>query len=215
MCDVILMLDILSTSVFEDRIGPIVEHQDPTLIAWHTIEMVSGIFGTFPAYAITSSQRCILRLAAARTLAAFAASTFGHLRLALHENAIPRLVTVLSNALDELYEQDIRLSCKDGKALEESLTQLISLVTLILYVLIADPRTAEKVNVNAKLTTAHGAAQRYLVALSRLTFAEEDLVFEAGVDSETAERAHELLELLVTPDEGKLVAEAFRSKEEP
>jgi hypothetical protein len=45
--------------------------------------------------------------------------------------------------------------------------------------------------------------------LARLTFAEEDLVLEAGIDSRTVELAHELLEMAVTPDEGEGVGEVF------
>jgi hypothetical protein len=45
--------------------------------------------------------------------------------------------------------------------------------------------------------------------LARLNFAEEDLVLEAGIDAETVELAHELLELAVTPDEGEEISEMF------
>ncbi|KAK3399552.1 hypothetical protein B0T20DRAFT_372438, partial [Sordaria brevicollis] len=50
---------------------------------------------------------------------------------------------------------------------------------------------------------------RYLVSLARISFAEEDLVFEQGIDEETVERAHELLELAVERGEGGRVKGAF------
>lgn len=68
-------------------------------------------------------------------------------------------------------------------------------------------------NVAAKLAASHGGSQRYLLALARINFAEEDLVLEAGVDSETAELANELLELAVTPDEGEGVRNVFGFEE--
>ncbi|RKU39863.1 hypothetical protein DL546_000565 [Coniochaeta pulveracea] len=89
------------------------------------------------------------------------------------------------------------------------LNQLIAQITALLHYLITDPRTANVVNLPAKLAASHGGAYRYQITLARLTFAEEDLVLEAGIDSRTVELAHELLELAVTPDEGEGVAEVF------
>ncbi|KAK1765941.1 hypothetical protein QBC33DRAFT_453959 [Phialemonium atrogriseum] len=89
------------------------------------------------------------------------------------------------------------------------LFQLISQLTLLLHTLITDPRTANVANMPAKLVTTHGASQRYLLTLARITFAEEDLVFETGIGADTVELAHELLELAVTPDEGEGVGEVF------
>jgi hypothetical protein len=89
------------------------------------------------------------------------------------------------------------------------LNQLIAQITALLHYLITDPRTANEVNLPAKLAASHGGAYRYQITLARLTFAEEDLVLEAGIDSRTVELAHELLELAVTPDEGEGVGEVF------
>lgn len=89
------------------------------------------------------------------------------------------------------------------------LNQLIAQITALLHYLITDPRTANVVNLPAKLAASRGGAYRYQITLARLTFAEEDLVLEAGIDSRTVELAHELLELAVTPDEGEGVGEVF------
>jgi hypothetical protein len=62
---------------------------------------------------------------------------------------------------------------------------------------------------NKQLTTCSGGSQRYLLTLTRLSFAEEDLVLERDVDAETAERAHDLLEMAVTPDEGEEIRGLF------
>jgi hypothetical protein len=79
----------------------------------------------------------------------------------------------------------------------------------LLHFLVTNPRTADVANTATKLAASHGGSQRHLLSLARLTFAEEDLVLEAGIDAETVELAHELLELAVTPDEGEKVAEMF------
>jgi hypothetical protein len=89
------------------------------------------------------------------------------------------------------------------------LCQIIAQATWLLHFLATDPRTADAANIPAKLAASHGGSQRYYLALARLNFAEEDLVLEAGIDAETVERAHELLELAVTPDEGDEISELF------
>lgn len=92
---------------------------------------------------------------------------------------------------------------------QELLCRLISQATQLLHFLVTDPRTADVANTATKLAASHGGSQRYLLTLARLTFAEEDLVLEAGIDAETVDLAHELLELAVTPEEGEKVAEMF------
>ncbi|KAM7183664.1 Protein of unknown function (DUF3636) domain containing protein [Naviculisporaceae sp. PSN 640] len=89
------------------------------------------------------------------------------------------------------------------------LLSLISQAILLLHTLVTGPRTANLANITAKLAAAQGASHRYLITLTRLNFAEEELVLERGIDAETVELAHELLELAMTPDEGESVGELF------
>ncbi|EHA47878.1 hypothetical protein MGG_17795 [Pyricularia oryzae 70-15] len=85
---------------------------------------------------------------------------------------------------------------------------LIALSVSLLHKLVMMAATVDE-NVASKLAASHGGAQRYLLTLARLNFAEEDLVLEAGISAETAELANELLELAVTPDEGEGVRDVF------
>ncbi len=62
-----------------------------------------------------------------------------------------------------------------------------------------------------KLAVIHGGPQKYLLCLSRLNFCEEDLVLESGIDPEVPACALELLELVVTPEEGDAIQSAFSS----
>ncbi|KAK4151703.1 hypothetical protein C8A00DRAFT_16920 [Chaetomidium leptoderma] len=89
------------------------------------------------------------------------------------------------------------------------LYHIISRATWLLHFLVTDPRTSDLANTSAKLAASHGGSQRYFLTLARLNFAEEDLVLEAGIDADTVELAHELLELAVTPDEGEEISEMF------
>ncbi|KAL2145439.1 hypothetical protein VTI28DRAFT_7220 [Corynascus sepedonium] len=89
------------------------------------------------------------------------------------------------------------------------LYQTISHGTRLIHFLVTNPRTSDAANMSTKLAASHGGSQRYFLTLARLNFAEEDLVLEAGIDAETVELAHELLELAVTPDEGEEISEMF------
>lgn len=86
---------------------------------------------------------------------------------------------------------------------------LISSIILLLHTLVTDPATSEHIDMRAKLSTSHGASQKYLLTLSRLNFAEEDLVLEAGIDPGTCDRANDLLDLAITPDEAEGVRSVF------
>ncbi|KJK84520.1 hypothetical protein H634G_00041 [Metarhizium anisopliae BRIP 53293] len=220
--DVIGMLELLSTSVLPTSIGPVSGDAEPPVIARAIIERVSAKLTEQPRGSTTQKQRRSIRLAALRTLIAFSLSSFGALQLGIHENAIPRLVACLSAAIDELYDQPIPPSIllplpdplKESLKLPEStasadLYRIISQSVLLIHRLITNTSTANVVDVSQKLSMSHGGSQRYLLALGRLAFAEEDLVIEAGIEGEVVEAAHELLEMAVTPDEGETVSEAF------
>ncbi|KAG8167250.1 hypothetical protein KVR01_002939 [Diaporthe batatas] len=89
------------------------------------------------------------------------------------------------------------------------LYKIASSVILLLHTLVTDPATSAHTDMRAKLSTSHGAPQKYLLTLSRLNYAEEDLVFEAGIDQGTLDRANELLDLAITPEEAEGVRQVF------
>ena len=88
------------------------------------------------------------------------------------------------------------------------LCRLVSQAMRLLHALVTHPESNAD-EITAKLAASHGGAQRYLLTLARLNFAEDDLVLERGIDASTIELAHELLELAVTPEEGEGVGEVF------
>ncbi|KAJ6787880.1 hypothetical protein PWT90_10992 [Aphanocladium album] len=229
--DIVNMLDLLSTSSLPESIGPITEEKDPQLVARIIIERVSARLIEGPRSPHTQVQKKTIRATALRTLIAFARYPFGALQLAIHDNALPRLMTCLSTSIDELYDQPISSALLpdapspadedgySGSSLSASkitdasatveLSRIISQCVLLIHALVTDPYTADAADMSRKLSVFHGGSQRQLLALGRLTFAEEDLIMEAGIDSEIVEAAHELLELAVSPDEGEVVSEAF------
>ncbi|KAF4975936.1 hypothetical protein FZEAL_7353 [Fusarium zealandicum] len=220
--DVLGMLELLTTSSLPGSIGPITPEKDALFVARVIIERVANKLVDYPRVTTTRDEKRTLRLAALRTLIAFARYPFGALQLASHNTALPRLVTCLSTSIDELYDEPIpssvlpQISRPNGShpMLEVSpssgdLYRIISQSVLLIHTLVTNPATANVADIGQKLSMSHGGSQRYLLALGRLTFAEEDLVMEAGIDGDTVEAAHELLELAVTPDEGEIVSEAF------
>lgn len=224
--DAIRMLDLLATSALPGSIGPIVDDKPADIVARAIIERVSAklIETSRSNIASKPKQRRRVRAAALRTLIAFAKQPFGAMQLAIHENALPRLVACLSTSIDELYDQSTAAAALPRMSLVASglrkllspkpvseLYNIISHCVLLVHTLVTGQHTCNAADITRKLNTSHGGSQRYLLALGRLTFAEEDLVIEAGIDSEVAEAAHELLELAVTPDEGEIISEAFGS----
>lgn len=259
------MLSLLCTSCLPDSIGPITGEpaRNPVFVAQTLVERVSRIMHVPLQWAPPDDtsgsfghKSCVFRLAALRTLMAFAQSPLGARQLVLSDVVIPRLVNVLCGAIDALYDMDVPVELfqpgsEEGEDAPETpevvgqekapgeaeemqgvstddedielppldddlepsptalLYTLVSSVILLLHTLVTDPSTSAHMDMRAKLSTSHGASQKYLLTLSRLNYAEEDLVLEAGIDPGTFDRANDLLDLAITPDEAEGVREVF------
>ncbi|OTA63329.1 hypothetical protein K449DRAFT_381823 [Hypoxylon sp. EC38] len=201
--DYVIILRWLCTSVFPDSIGPICPDKTVEVVAGALIERTSHQLVEKPLWDIDQYRLRSVRNAVLRTLAAFARSSFGLAQLAINNYAIPRLVTLLSSCIDELYDGNMRYQSSEDDDSQKELQTLVSRTVLLLHTIITNPLTADLVNVSAKLAKPTGVSQKYLLSLGRLNFSE-DLVSE-----ETAELAHELLELAVTPEEGEELGRFF------
>ncbi|KXH54099.1 DNA repair protein Rad26 [Colletotrichum salicis] len=233
--DIIGMLDMLCTSTLPDSIGPIIIGKDADVAARMIIDKVSLNLVDLPRAVSSTSQKHAVRFAVLRTLMAFARTPYGARQVAGHVSVIPRLVTALGELVDVLYDlsdpvvdtssggfspshkdlavgttpddrRDVVDDRDDGRS---GASLLISQIILLLHTLVTDPQTANVANILSKLSMSHGGSQRYILSLSRLNFAEEDLVYESAIDADTVDRAHELLEIAVTPDEGDSIAVSF------
>lgn len=231
--DVVCMLQLLCTSVLPDSVGPVVEGKDADMVARLVIDRVSAKLCDLPRMPTKPRHRHAVRLAALRTLIAFATSPFGAKHVAAHDHAPPRIVTLLSTSIDALYDLDLsphlyfnsdcsgslntwegnNNDCDSAAATAAAenhdddargLNNIIATATRLLHALVVEGAGA-----GPKISAAHGGAQRYMVALARLNFADEDGVLEAGVGVETMQLAHELLEIASTPDEGESMTRAF------
>lgn len=54
-----------------------------------------------------------------------------------------------------------------------------------------------------------GGSQKYTLALSRLNFAEDDLLLESGIGPDVQGLALEMLDMSVTPEEGDEISGAY------
>ncbi|KAI1103815.1 hypothetical protein F4804DRAFT_308921 [Jackrogersella minutella] len=201
--DYLIILRWLCTSVFPDSMGPVCPDRTVEVVAGALIERISHQLVEKPLWEIDQYKLRSVRNAVLRTLAAFARSSFGLAQLAINNYAIPRLVTLLSSCIDELYDGDMRYESAEEDGSQKELQTLVGRTVLLLHTIITNPLTADLVNVSTKLAKPTGSSQKYLLSLGRLNFSE-DLVSE-----ETAELAHELLELAVTPEEGEELGRFF------
>jgi hypothetical protein len=198
-----MMLKLLSTSVFSDSFGMIVP-EDPTTQRKYTGYIIDRI--TYPLFEIpympTGTDKVPadvllhLRLEILHLMISMTRSPHASLALANHPNAVGRLVSLISDELDTLY---------DYNAGHQSSALIITLATRLLYHLV----TAYDLDMQSKLAPIHGGTQKYLLVLSRLNFAEDDLVLESGIDMDVQGLALEMLNLKVTPEEVDEVNGAF------
>jgi hypothetical protein len=113
-----------------------------------------------------------------------------------------------STTTDLATKKGKRISIQDAVAnLTNSSSRIISLAMRLLYHLVT--KYDDDIDMQKKLTVIHGGSQKYLLALSRLNFSEDDLLLESSIDPDVAACALELLELVVTPEEGDAIHSAF------
>ena len=187
----------------------------PTQVADLLIDRLTQHLGSRPPWARESRALQYQHMAGVlATLSAFATSPFCLGRLCAHPRAIPRLVLVLSSCLDDLYDIDMMLlplsleqdgegrsgSSGDEEERVPTVDGIISHLMLLLHAVITNLPTDVLSDLKPRLDMIPGTWERYLAALARLEFAEEDLILERGVGSRTLELAHELLDLVVTPN---------------
>ncbi|KAJ5584171.1 uncharacterized protein N7459_003971 [Penicillium hispanicum] len=209
--DIVLILQLLSTSIRPDSFGPIMPSgQDQTDLQEWIINRLTFMLSepATPDEGIepyTSHDICAMRLEVLILLESLAfnplspSQDHGSAALAAHPNALARLFRSMHDELDALYssppEQDLRAALVNG------------LMRLIFGVM---RRHGPSINMQEKLTCVPGCKHKHLVVLTRLAFCD-GCVLEAGIEDETVDMAHELLEEWTNPQEAELLAEAFPS----
>ncbi|RFU30308.1 hypothetical protein B7463_g6024, partial [Scytalidium lignicola] len=199
-----MMLQILSTSILRESFGAIAP--DETEQSQHTSYIIDRL--SYPLFEVPCHPCSIipldsdivqrLRLGILNLLISMTQSSYSSRALALHPNAIGRIVSLIVDEMDALYDYTVGHT--------ES-AQLVTHATRLLYYLITEHEHI--IDLQKKLAAVRGGSQKYLLALTRLNFSEDDLVFESGIEPDVAGLALELLEMVVTPEEGDAIQAAF------
>ncbi|KAK2745634.1 hypothetical protein FQN55_006125 [Onygenales sp. PD_40] len=212
--DIIITLNLLSYSIFPTTFGPLLNTEaKQTANENYIIDRVANLLSEQPHVdegekPYTPWQISTLRAEAMSFLTQLAFSAphpdlsknpAGR-KIATHPTVLARVFRSLHDELDALYshppERELHLVLVNG-------------LTRLAYGIMRTFR--DEVNLPAKLRVVPGATQKHLVALTRLAFWEGPLL-EAGIEYETVEMAHEMLEEAVNPQEAEALLEAFRVK---
>lgn len=211
------MVQLLSTSVLQSSFGTIsVNDKTQGIQVGYIIDRLTWPLFETPCLPMSLDKldtSCLLklRLLILQLLNGIARSSYSGNALAQHQNAIGRIVGMMSGEIDALYDhnsghEERYVQPTQRRVLtDKHSAKLLGLATHLLYHL----TTTYDVNMQKKLAVINGGFQKYLLCLARLNFSEEDLILEAGIDSDVAQCALEMLENAVTPDEGSAIQAAF------
>ncbi|KAK2755762.1 hypothetical protein FQN54_005912 [Arachnomyces sp. PD_36] len=209
--DIIINLHLLSTSILQTTFGPILntEHEQ-SLNESYIIDRVANLLSETPRVdegmePCTTLQICKLRLEALSFLRQVAfsatdpANDRGGMAIASHPSALARLIRSMHDELDSLYSHTPE---------HELHATLVNGLTNLVYGLLRNH--GDHIDLRSKLLTVAGGTQKYLVVLTRLAFSDGPLL-EAGIEDDTVEMAHEMLEEAVNPQEAEALLEIFPS----
>lgn len=209
--DIVMTLNLLSTGIRADSFGSILDtEQDRTISENYIIDRATNLLSDIPR--LDEGQEpydpfevSSMRLEALSFLTAVAfnpvapASDHGSSLIASHPTVLARLIRAMHDEVDSLYsyrpEQDLHSAMVNG------------LMRLIYGVV---QQHSENVDLQAQLGRVPGGKQKFIVVLTRLAFSEGP-VLEAGIEDETVEMAHEMLDDAVNPQEAEALLEAFPS----
>ncbi|RKF56411.1 putative dna repair protein rad26 [Erysiphe neolycopersici] len=198
-----LTLRLISTSAMKNSFGALPGGEKQHLQTGWIIDRLTYPLNEHPCKPMSadkfeSKSLNQVRLNILQLMVRISKSPYASKALATHPHAIGRLICLISNEIDALYDffSENRYS-----------TDIINVAMRLLYHLMITHSSI--IDVQRSLAYIHGGSQKYLLSLSRLNFLEEDMVLESGIDSEISGFALELLELFVTPEEGDAIQSAF------
>lgn len=209
--DIVMTLNLLSTGIRADSFGSILDtEQDRAISENYIIDRVTNLLSDMPR--LDEGQEpydpfeiCNMRLEALSFLAAVAfnpvapGSEHGSSLIGSHPTVLARLVRAMHDEMDLLYsyrpEQELHSAMVNG-------------LMRLTYGVIR--RHGDTVDLQAQLGRVPGGKQKFIVVLTRLAFSEGPIL-EAGIEDETVEMAHEMLDDAVNPQEAEALLEAFPS----
>ncbi|KAM3423925.1 hypothetical protein BST61_g1319 [Cercospora zeina] len=136
----------------------------------------------------------------------------GGLLLVQQRSAVGRFVRFLDAQMARLYKARPTIgmppSSEERPEAHDLIIKSINMVVRILHHLLrAYEGTLEIV---PKLHAVHGGYHKFLVSLTRVAFSEQ-LCFEAGIEDEAAEAAHNILDNVLGPEDGDAIMRAIET----
>ncbi|KAI5358077.1 hypothetical protein Slin15195_G064060 [Septoria linicola] len=180
-----------------------------------TIERLTNLLFEVPEapkdeepYSVEEIQE--LRLEVMKVFREMCYTDHGGLLLVQQRSAIGRFVRFLDAQMGRLYHVRPTVGLSPGSEDElrahDLIIKSINMVVRMLYHLL---RTYD-VDIVPKLHAVHGGYHKFLISLTRVAFSEQ-LCFEAGIEDETAEAAHNILDNVLGPEDGDAVMKAIET----
>jgi hypothetical protein len=221
---IVQALQILSTSILDATFGVInsdpsqQEQQEQTsvdrLAAW-LFEIPRAPKGEQP---YTEEELAELRLETINIFKRMCLKDHGGQLLAKHRFAIAKLIKFLHGQVGKLYKirphacRRRRGSSSDDDDDQPTIHDLtIAAINTTVRVLHHILRTFdESIDLTSKLEVERGGYHAFLISMSRVAFSEQ-LVFEAGIEYEVIEAAHDILDNVLSPEEGEAIVKAVET----
>jgi len=218
---IMLVLQMVGSSAMSETFGVITDPDRQAISEVHTIDRLTTLLferpeapPDEPPYEDTEIAR--LQVETIRALNAIAITKHGSSVLAQHRTAIGRLVRLLHVQVTRLYDlpsttieiTEQSVTTTKSSLIHELTATLINLTVRLIYHLLTNQ--AELINLRERLMVIPGGHHKFLVSLTRLAFSEQ-LVYEAGIEEEAVDAAHEILDSILSPEEGEAVVQAIET----
>lgn len=221
---IIQALQILSTSILDATFGAISSdssqqgQQEQTTVD----RLATWLFETPRApkgeHSYTDEELAELRMETLNVFKKMCLTDHGGQLLAKHRFAIAKLVKFLHGQVGKLYKirphtcRHRRGSSSEDDDQQPTLHDLtIATINTTVRVLHHILRTFdESIDLTSKLEVERGGYHAFLISMSRVAFSEQ-LVFEAGIETEVVEAAHDILDNVLSPEEGEAIVKAVET----
>jgi hypothetical protein len=219
---ILLVLRMLGTSALPETFSIISDNaQKQATLEGHTIDRLTTLLferPEAPSYEVPYEDTEItsLQIETIRTLTAVAMTRHGSGVLALHRTAMGRLIRILHVSVTQLYNIPPSRHVMLGSASESTgvhtihqvMVSLISLTVRLIHHLMINH--GDVIDLREKLTVIPGGHHKFLISMTRIAFSEQ-LVFEGGLEDEAVDAAHDILDRILSPDEGEAVVQALET----
>ncbi|KAL8712378.1 MAG: hypothetical protein Q9225_006947 [Loekoesia sp. 1 TL-2023] len=199
-------LGLLRRSVLKDTFAMIVPpndgKQEPSemnlidLLSRLLVETLRPLEDEKPYDAVEIAE---LRLSVLSLMEEMCMKNHSSLALATSQHVVGRLVWVMNDELDALYNYQYG---------HEERAELVNQATRILFQLRTDHPQLINMQEKLKVIPGSGGVHKHLIALTRLALSE-GVFFEEEIEDDVVECAYEMLEDLSSPEEAEALREAF------